>query len=78
MASTRKQGSAEKGFKHRVAEFRKRMKAQPVFNVEAHRKRERERIAGIRALKAKCPVGRKCKDDLCSLHPERAYKRRYR
>ena len=78
MALTRKQGSAEKGVKHRVAEFRKRMKAQPGFNVEAHRKREREQIAGIRALKAKWPVGRKCKDDLCSLHLDRAYKCWYR
>ena len=41
------------------------------YDHEKTKKETRERAADIRAKKPKCPLGRKCKDDSCSLHPDR-------
>ena len=42
------------------------------YDHEKTKKKEtRKRIVAIRAKNPKCPLGRKCQDDSCSLHPDR-------
>ena len=55
----------------RVALYRQRQKEKDGYNAEEERKKEARRIAQIRARKKKCPLGRKCTDKTCSLHPDR-------
>ena len=40
------------------------------YDHEKTKKEARERVATIQAKKPKCPLGWKCKDDSCSLHPD--------
>ena len=41
------------------------------YDHEKTKKETHERVAAIRAKNPKCPLGRKCKDDSCFLHPDR-------
>ena len=40
------------------------------------KKEMHERVAAIRTKKPKCPLGQKCKDDSCSLHPDQGRKKK--
>ena len=54
----------------RVRRFRLKRMNTVAYDHEKTRKETRERVAAIRAKKPKCPLGRKCKNDSCSLHPD--------
>ena len=40
------------------------------YDHEKTKKETHERVVAIRTKKPKCPLGQKCKDDSCSLHPD--------
>ena len=67
----------------RTREFRRRKKAEKEYKAEVERKLTRDRVRDIRR-RQKMKGGereectRTCKDPLCTLHPERDRKRKYR
>ena len=49
-----------------------RLKQMNTVGYDHEKKKETcQRVVAIRAKKPKCPLGQKCKDDSCSLHPDR-------
>ena len=43
----------------------------PDYDHNRIKEETRKRVASIRAKHPKCPLGRKCKDESCTLHPDR-------
>ena len=68
----------------RTREYRRKKASKSGFKPEVERKTTRDRVRDIRRrqkLKGRrevCASGRMCKDPLCTLHPERDRKRKYR
>ena len=55
----------------RVREHREKERQKPGYDDEKVKEETRHRVAAIRASRPKCPLGQKCKDQLCTLHPDR-------
>ena len=53
----------------RVREYRERQKQKKDYDHEKVKEETRKRVAAIRAKRPKYPLGRKCKDESCGLHP---------
>ena len=56
--------------------FRRRQQERDDYDHEKEKEIMRLRVAATRARRPKCPLGRKCKDSLCTLHPDRGRNRR--
>ena len=54
-----------------VRAHREREKQKPDYDHEKVKLETRLRVAAIRARHPRCPLGRKCKETSCTLHPDR-------
>ena len=54
-----------------MREHRERERQKPGYDYEKVKEETRRRVAALRASRPKCPLGQKCKDQLCTLHPDR-------
>ena len=61
----------KKSSAQRVREHRERERQKPGYDYEKVKEETRRRVAALRASRPKCPLGQKCKDQLCTLHPDR-------
>jgi len=55
----------------RVRKFRLAQRNKENYDHEKVKKETRERVAAIQSRQPKCPLGKKCKDQTCNLHPDR-------
>ena len=61
----------KKSSAQRVREHRERERQKPGNDHEKVKEETCRRVAAIRASQPKCPLGQKCKDQLCTSHPDR-------
>ena len=66
MAAPKKSVSTE-----RACRFRLKQMNTVGYNHEKTKKKHVKELRLYKAKKLKCPLGRKCKEDSCSLHPDR-------
>ena len=61
----------KKSSAQRVREHREKERQKPGYDHEKVKEETRRRVAAIQASLPKCPLGWKCKDQLCNLHLDR-------